>query len=86
LRDLFEQFAIAKPSGLKQGRQYTHSVTSDASKYYTCTEIDPDICDYVFNIVVIVLFSLSGHIYIALPFLLILDKYFKIHSSMPICN
>ncbi|XP_053407871.1 uncharacterized protein LOC123546334 isoform X3 [Mercenaria mercenaria] len=31
LRDLFEQFAIAKPSGLKQGRQYTHSVTSDAN-------------------------------------------------------
>lgn len=32
LRDLFEQFAIAKPSGLKQGRQFTHSVASDASK------------------------------------------------------
>lgn len=33
LRDLFEQFAIAKPSGLRVGRSYPCPMTSDASKY-----------------------------------------------------
>ena len=32
LRDLFEQFAIGKPAGLKLGRSYPHSVASDASE------------------------------------------------------